>query len=94
VATCETGLGEAPDAPRVLAQLLTGVGEPELGVSVSPSDSDGFDCVPPSGLPMRSGIASKAKAMNDSEPSTKAPHGAHRQVNTFGIPISRIRCKA
>jgi hypothetical protein len=94
VATCETGLGDAADAPRALAQLLTGVGEPDVGVSVSPRPSDELDCVAPSGLPMRSGMASKAKAMNDSEPSTKAPHGAHRQVSTLGIPISRIRRKA
>jgi hypothetical protein len=43
--------------------------------------------------PMRSGMASSAKPMNDRDPSTSAAHGVQRQVSTLGIPSSLMREK-
>lgn len=44
--------------------------------------------------PMRSGMATSAKATNETDPSTSARHGAQRHVSTRGSPFSRIQPKA
>jgi hypothetical protein len=49
-----------------------------------PSLSDGVPSAAP--VPMRSGMASRAKPTNESAPSTNAAQGVQRQVKSLGIP--------
>ena len=95
LATWVTALGTArPEPPGLSFQSLGGVGLgcvltrelPRLMRALMPLELE-----PP--LPMRSGMASIAKAANEIAPSARATQGAHRPVSTWGIPGSRIRTK-
>jgi hypothetical protein len=42
-------------------------------------------------LPMRSGIATMAKAAKQQAPMARPTQGAHRQLSTLEVPMARIR---